>query len=195
MVPIRKGAFIKKVKDITISSALSLAVLSTGFIQGCGGSNPEEQEIVFTKGIETHIQETEKGVFKITEERVVPEDQTKAIVQFLNGGTDTLTVEQAKRIIDADNDNWDNNESTASNNSNHSGYYGGGLSNVLFYGGMGYFLGRSMNSQPVSSYYANPGVYNRAQQNSTVVQSSRVSRPVSSSKGFFRSGSRTSGGA
>jgi hypothetical protein len=198
MVPIRKGAFLRKVKDITLSSALTVSLLgSTALMQSCDpNTTQQEQEIAFTRGIETHIQETERGVFKITDERVVAENETKAIVQFLNGQTDTLSVETARRIVNANPEDW-NSDSNGSNNNQtvHQGYYGGGLSSVLMYGGMGYFLGRSMNSQPVAGYYANPGVYSRAQQNFTTVQNSRVARPVNSSKGYFRSGTRSSGSA
>jgi hypothetical protein len=71
------------------------------------------------------------------------------------------------------------------------------LGNTLMYGALGYYLGRSMNSRPNPGFYASPDVYNRAQQHTSVVASSRVSRPVNSSKGYFgtRSGSSRSVGA
>ena len=188
MIVKRKGAIIRKIKDITISSTLTLALIgSTGWIQGCGtGGREEEYEVVFTKGMQTSITETEKGVFKITDEKVVGEGESKAIVTFLNGKTDTLTLEQAKRIVESsqENGNWENNERVA-----NGGYHGGGLGNALMYGAMGYYLGRSINTRPNPGFYANPDVYSRSQQHSTVVQNSRVSRPVNSSRGFFRSGS------
>jgi hypothetical protein len=196
MVPKRKGAIIRKIKDITLSSTLSLGLLAgTGFMQSCnnGKADQEEYEVVFTKGMQTHIQETEKGVFKITDEQVVGEGDSKAIVTFLNGQTDTLSIEQAKRIAEtqADNKDWKNdNQQTYA-----GGHHGGGLGNVLMYGALGYYLGRSMNSRPNPGFYASPGVYNRAQQHTSVLQSSRVSRPVNSSRGYFgtRSGSRSVG--
>lgn len=192
MIAKRKGAIIRKIKDITISSTLSLALMgSTGWIQGCGNDRREEYEVVFTKGMQTSITETEKGVFKITDEKVVGEGESRAIVTFLNGKTDTLSLEQAKRIVESspDNANWDNNEQVA-----NGAYHGGGLSNALMYGALGYYMGRSMNSRPNPGFYANPDVYSRSQQHSTVVQNSRVNRPVNSSRGFFKSSGGTSRG-
>jgi hypothetical protein len=195
MVPKRKGAIIRKIKDITLSSTLTLGLLAgSGFMQSCSNqTEQDEYEMVFTKGMQTYIRETEKGVFKITDEQVVAEGDSKAIVTFLNGQTDTLTIDQAKRIVEtqADKQDWENdNRQTYT-----SGYHGGGLGNALMYGALGYYLGRSMNSRPNPGFYASPDVYNRAQQHTSVVQSSRVSRPVNSSKGYFRSSSSRSVGA
>ena len=201
MVQIRKHAVIRKIKDITISSTLSLSLLGgLGMMGSCGTENNsrEEYEVVFTKGMETYIAETEKGVFKITDEKVVEEGESKAIVTFLNGGVDTLSVEQAKRIVDAQQA-----DSTGLNAGNQeqvrSGghHYGGGLGNALLYGSLGYMLGRNMNSRPNPGFYANPDVYTRAQQHTTTVNNSRVARPANASRGYFKggsSGSRSIGG-
>lgn len=197
MVPKRKGAFIRKIKDITLSSTLTLGLLTgAGMMQSCNNesSEKEEYEVVFTKGMQTFITETEKGVFKITDEQVVGEGESKAIVTFLNGNTDTLTIDQAKRIVEAEgnNKNWENENQQVQ----AGGYHGGGLSSVLMYGALGYYLGRSMNSRPNPGFYASPDVYTRSQQHTSVLQNSRVSRPVNASKGYFRgSGSSRSVGA
>lgn len=193
MVPKRKGAFIRKIKDITLSSTLSLGLLTgAGFMQSCNNqsSEQEEYEVAFTKGMQTQITETEKGVFKITDEQVVGEGESRAIVKFLNGKTDTLTIDQAKRIVDAEgnNQNWENENSQVQ----AGGYHGGGLSSALMYGALGYYMGRSMNSRPNPGFYASPDVYSRAQQHTSVVQNSRVTRPVNASKGYFRSSSGSS---
>jgi hypothetical protein len=198
MIQKRKGAFIRKVKDITLSSTLSLGLLGTTLLMpGCNSNNgsadstTEEYEVAFTKGMQTHIQETEKGVFKITDEKVVAEGDSKAIVTFLNGKTDTLSLEAAKRIVDAEGSNWDDN-----NQQVRQGYYGGGgLSSALMYGALGYYMGRSMNSRPHPGFYASPDVYNRAQQHTSTIQNARVNRPVNSSKGYFKSGTSRSVGA
>ena len=199
MVQKRKGAFIRKIKDITLSSTLSLSLLGTTLLMpGCSSNSNsdsndrEEYEVTFTKGMRTHIQETAKGVFKITDEQVVGEGESRAIVTFLNGKTDTLTLEQAKRVVEADpnKSNWDENNNEEIR---HGGYHSGGLSNALMYGALGYYLGRSMNSRPNPGFYASPEVYNRAQQHTSTIQNARVSRPVNSSKGYFRGGSRSVG--
>jgi hypothetical protein len=200
MIQKRNGAFIRKVKDITLSSTLSLGLLGTTLLMpGCesnnnsADANTDATEVSFTQGMQTHIQETEKGVFKITDEQVVGEGETKAIVTFLNGQTDTLSLETAKRIVEADKEagTWDENN----NQEVRQGYHGGGLSSVLMYGALGYYMGRSMNSRPNPAFYASPAVYNRAQQHTSTIQNARVSRPTNSSKGYFKGGSNRSVGA
>jgi hypothetical protein len=105
---IRKG-FIRKVKDITLGSTLTLALMGgTVFLPSCGSSNDNEEtaeelehyEEVYTKGLETYITETEPNVFKITDEKVVGEGQSKAIITYKNGKTETLTIEQAKQLVE-----------------------------------------------------------------------------------------------
>jgi hypothetical protein len=191
MVTKRKNAFIRQAKDITISSALTLGLLTTTLVpQGCSNEK-EEYETVYTQGVQTHIKEIGWGEFKITDEQVVGENESKAIVTYLDGRVDTLSVAEAKKLVDqqVDSTRTGNTQNTVSSNHYH---HGGGLGSVLMYGGLGYMLGRSM-SQPTSpGVYATPEVYNRSQQTSSIVKNSRVSRPVSSSRGFFRSGSRSS---
>lgn len=200
MIQKRKGAFIRKVKDITLSSTLTLSLLGTTMLMpACNSnnssadSNSEETAVTFTQGMQTHIRETDKGVFKITDEQVVGEGESKAIVTFLNGQTDTLSLETAKRIVESEGNagSWDDNN----NQEVRQGYYGGGLSSALMYGALGYYMGRSMNSRPNPAFYASPDVYNRAQQHTTTIQNARVSRPTNSSKGFFKGGSNRSVGA
>jgi len=44
MTPLRKSSFIRKVKDITVSSTLALAVLgNTVMLQSCGSSNQDDE--------------------------------------------------------------------------------------------------------------------------------------------------------
>lgn len=175
MVQIRRNALIRRVKDITISSTLSLALLGgSGMIQSCDNRS-EEQETVYTKGVQTHIKETEKGVFKIMDENTVEPDDSKVFITYLDGRTDTLNLEQARRIVDQ----------REPNNGNGSSYHQSGLSNVLFYGGMGYLMGRSFSSPPDPGYYANRSVYQRSQQNASTLSRSRASRPSNARGGFF----------
>jgi hypothetical protein len=186
MVQIRRNAIIRRVKDITISSTLSLALLGgSGMIQSCGNQS-EEQETVYTKGVQTHIEETEKGVFKIKDEKTVEPDDSKVFITYLDGRTDTLNLEQARRIVDQ--------RENQGQHSNGGGYYHeSGLSNVLFYGGMGYLMGRSFSSPPDPGYYANRDVYQRSQQNASTLSRSRATRPSNARGGFFGR-SRSSGG-
>jgi hypothetical protein len=190
MVQIRKNAIIRKVKDITIGGTLSLALLGgTGIIQGCDSRGPYyEGETVYTKGVQTHIEETEPGVFKIIDENTVAPEESKVFVKHLDGRIDTLNLEQAQRIVDQ-----------REYHNEGSYHHQSGLSNVLFYGGMGYLLGRSLSSQPNPTYYANREVYQRSQQNATTLSRSRATKPSNSKSGYFgrsrsSSGSRGFGG-
>lgn len=187
MVIRRKNAFIRQVKDITVSSALSLGLLAATVVPQACGSGEKQYEKVYTKGVQTHIQEVDWGDFKITGEDIVGEGQSKAIVTYLDGRVDTLSVEEARRIVDMPADS----SATASRDGNGQTYHRqSGLSNVLLFGSLGYMLGRNMNQPARPGVYANQGVYSRAQQNTGIVRNSIVSRPTNASRGFFRGGSR-----
>ncbi len=139
MTPISTRAFIRKVKDITISSTLALAVLGSGFtLQSCNNDSDSDYEYeeveVFTKGVRTYITETAKGEFKITDEIEVPADSSKAIVTYLDGKKDTLSPRAVKALIDNE---VRTNASRIGQNNN--------LSNALLYGGMGYLLAKTMS--------------------------------------------------
>ncbi len=146
MTPLRKSSFIRKVKDITVSSTLALAVLgNTVMLQSCGSSNQDdesdyEEVEVYTKGVKTYITETSKGEFKITDEVEVPADSSNAIVTYLDGKKDTLSPRAVKALID--NEIATNQPQIGQSNN---------LSNALLYGGMGYLLAKTLS--PTYSNY------------------------------------------
>ena len=204
MTPLRKHAVLRHVKDITLSTTLSVALLSgTATLQSCGNNRAEEAqqtertETSFGKGVRTYITETAPGNFKITDEVPAPAGQAGAIVSYADGHRDTLSVAAAKRLVDTD-------ESTRNYNNNPSGYvHHSGLANVLLWGSLGYMMGRgSFGGQYAndrqrygSSAYANPGVYQRSSQLGESVRGSRVTRTVRPSggrSGFFGGRSRSS---
>jgi hypothetical protein len=192
MVQIRKNAIIRRVKDITIGSTLSLALLGgTGLMQSCDNGSryrDEDTETTYSKGVQTFIEETEKDVFKITDEKTVDPEDSKVFITYLDGRKDTLNLEQARRIVDQ-RENRDDDD----NYYRQDHYYHSGLSDVLFYGGMGYLMGRSFNSQPNPAYYANRGVYQRSQENVSTLSRSRTTKPSGSRSGYF--GRSRSGGS
>ncbi|MFY7910097.1 MAG: hypothetical protein ACOVO2_11115, partial [Emticicia sp.] len=108
MTPISKKTFIKKVKDITISSTIALTIMGNSvMLQSCGSSSSDEEEEytyeeVYTKGVKTYISETEKGVFKITNEKEVPIDSSVAIVTYLDGKKDSLSPKVVQGLIDSE---------------------------------------------------------------------------------------------
>jgi hypothetical protein len=204
MAQIRKGSFIKSVKDISIGSALAIALLSGMTLGSCSSNQEDEEaysyeETTYTKGIRSHIKEVKPGEFKITDEENVPADSSGAVVTYLDGHTDKLSPEAAKALIDEEI------------RTNHSSVgHHSGLSTMLLYGGMGYLLGRNSNNgymnnyrntdnQAARGFYSNPSTYDKSQGAYRQVDASRTSRTVSSRpssgrKGFFGRSSSRSGG-
>lgn len=187
---IRKGAVIRQVKNIGLSGSLLLALGTAGWV-GCSPSaNQEEEysyeEVTYTKGVISHIREVEPGEFRIMDEETVSMSEAKAIVTYLDGHTDTLSVETAKALIEreiAQNPEY----------RHHSG-----LSNMLLYGGMGYILGRMMGNGAIaarhaqapntSGFYGSPAAYEKSQAVHRDVNASRVARTVKSRPSNSRSG-------
>lgn len=221
MTPISKKTFIKKVKDITISSTIALTIMGNSvMLQSCGSSNSDDEEEytyeeVYTKGVKTYISETEKGVFKITNEKEVPIDSSVAIVTYLDGKKDSLSPKVVQGLIDSE---VKTNPNTIGQSSN--------LSNALLFGGMGYLLAKTMspnyaNYRPdingvvqnsgsrtdtsrhrrrhyggtgLMAYYATRGAFDRSSQIHQNIGNSRttMARPVGGRSGFFNSSSHSS---
>lgn len=202
MTPIRKNTVLRRVKDITLSTTLGLALLNgTVMLQSCGSGNEQDKQTeqtktTFGKGVRTYITETAPGTFKITDEVPVDPSRAGAIVSYVDGHRDTLSVEAARRLVETDS-----STSTYLNNPNsYSQHHHSGLSNVLLWGSLGYMLGRRSGPQYAndarrygSGVYANPGLYNRSGNIGESVRSSRVTRttrPSGGRSGFFGGRSR-----
>jgi hypothetical protein len=197
MTPVRKHSILRRVKDITLSTTLGLALLNgTAVLQSCGNSNDSEYEqnddsespAKFGKGVRTYITETSPGNFKITDEVEVDPKQAGAIVSYADGHRDTLSVDAAKRLVQSDS-------STRHYFHNPAAYHHhSGLSNVLLWGSLGYMLGRSTTPrysnerQYSSGVYSSPQTYERSNRIGSSVSSSRVSRPSGGRSGFFGGG-------
>ncbi|AFK02589.1 hypothetical protein Emtol_1443 [Emticicia oligotrophica DSM 17448] len=220
MTPISKKTFIRKVKDITIGSTLAITILgNTMVLQSCGSDSTDEEyeyEEVYTKGVKTYIKETEKGVFKITDEKEVPIDSSVAIVTYLDGKKDSLSPKVVQGLIDSEVKNSPNTIGQSSN-----------LSNALLFGGMGYLLAKTMSPNYASyrpdvsgfqnnnstskadtarhrrnhyyggrmmSYYASSSAFNKSTQVHQNIGSSRttMARPVGGRSGFFHSSGHSS---
>ena len=205
MTPLRQHAVLRRVKDITLSTTLSLALLNgTVLLQSCGTNNADESraeqteqtESSFGQGVRTYITETSPGNFKITDEVPAQPGQAGAIVNYADGHRDTLSVEAAKRLVQTD-------QSTSrylNDPASYSGYHSNGLANALLWGSLGYMLGRSTAPQYRADQqrygagiYANRGLYERASRLGENVRTSRVTRTVRPSggrSGFFGGRSR-----
>jgi hypothetical protein len=202
MTQLRKGAFVKKAKDISIAGALAVALLSGGMLfTGCGSSKDDSdysyEETSYTKGIRSQIKEVSPGEFKIMDEESVDFDKSVAIVTYLDGHTDSLSTTAAKALID---DEIRNNESRVGHHS--------GLSSMLLYGGMGYLLGRNSgngymnnfrNNNAAQGFYNSPDAYAKSQSAVGAVNASRTTRtittrPKGGRSGFFSNSAGRSGG-
>ncbi|KAB7731249.1 hypothetical protein F5984_10635 [Rudanella paleaurantiibacter] len=203
MTPTRKQALIRRVKDITLGTTLTVALLNGSvLLQSCGGSNDDgyadsgqadTQTETYKKGVLSYITETAPGNFKITDEQQVGPERAGAIVSYFDGHRDTLSVAAAQALVR-------NDPSTSQYFNNPSGYnHGSGLANALLWGGLGYMIGRQfMGSGPnfdrdrrySQGVYTNPSVYARSSDIGREVSRSRVvtSRPSGSRGGFFSRG-------
>jgi hypothetical protein len=159
-----------------------------------------------TKGVVTTLEETASGEYQILNEQVVAaKDSSRVVIKHLDGKTETLTVAQAKGLVHPTdtvprpNQNPPNNVVVV--------HHGSGLGHVLWWGAMGYMMGRSFGS-PVQPYIyrddrsrfhngATFGGYSSGTRAAEEISRTSVSRtemrPVSGRSGFFR-GSRGSSG-
>jgi len=209
MTPIRKHSVLRRVKDITLGTTLTLALLNGSVLLQSCGSNQEQSEAYEQttsspgQGVRTYITETSPGNFRITDEVQVDPGQAGAIVSYFDGHRDTLGVEAARRLVQAD-------PATSGYFNNPAGYggpMGGGLANALLWGGLGYMIGRSTapsyrdrDHRYSSRYYANPGLHNRSTRlredlytrrtNPSYGGQSRATRPSNGRSGFFGGRSR-----
>ncbi|GAB2529100.1 hypothetical protein [Spirosoma aerophilum] len=206
MTPFRRHAVLRRIKDITFSTTLSLALLNgSAMLQSCGSNNSDDDqaertETSFNKGVRTYITETAPGNFKITDEVQTGPGQAGAIVSYFDGHRDTLSVEAAKRLVETD-------KSTSTYLNNPGAYqaqHHNGLANALLWGSLGYMLGRNNSSRYQedqrrygSGFYANRGLYERSTRVGDNVRSSRVTRTVRPSggrSGFFSGRGRSFSG-
>lgn len=208
MILTRKQAIIRRVKDITLGTTLSVALLNGSvLLQSCSGNNTNdedryndsgraegEQKESFKKGVRTFITETAPGTFKITDEQQVGPERAGAIVNYIDGHRDTLSVAAAQALVKSD-------PSTSQYFNNPSGYgqhHGNGLANALLWGGLGYMIGRQFmggssfdrDRRYSQGAYSNPSAYARSGQIGQDVSRSRVvtNRPSSGRGGFFGRG-------
>jgi len=161
------------------------------------GSDWEEVTVQeATKGVVTTLEETEDGKYSIIDEQVVAtRTASRIVIRRLNGSVDTMTLNQAKSLVQP----VDTVRQTTSQHQSH------GMGHVLWWGAMGYMMGRNFSS-PVAS-----GVYNRNYAGGTAFRTgsygadelrrtsvSRTEmRPARGRSGFFggsRGSSRGSGG-
>lgn len=162
-----------------------------GTQMSCGNDNGSDWEEVTvvepTKGVVTTLEETESGQFAIVDEQTVAnKDSSRVIIKRLDGSVENLSLAQARGLVQP--------QDTTLHNTGVNQRHGGGMGHVLWWGAMGYMMGRNFGSPVQSNVYRN-GVANMGTVDalrSTAV-SRTVMRPVSGRSGFFRGSGRSSG--
>ena len=165
---------------------------------GCSNDNGSDWEDVTvqepTKGVVTTLEENENGEFDIVDERVVSnKEDARVIVRHRDGQVDSLTLAQARGLVQPQ-------DTVAPQQSN--GYRSHGMGHVLWWGAMGYMMGRSLGS-PVQPYVYRSGANNvggfmagtgAAEELRRTSVGRTVRMPAKGRSGFFR-GFRGSSGA
>ncbi len=165
----------------------------------CGSDNGADWENVTvqepTKGVITTLEEQENGEFDIIDEQMVDsKDASRVIIRRRNGTTDSLTLAQAKSLVQPQDTVMPRQNNQGYNQGYHS--HGMGLGGVLWWGSMGYMMGRNFGSPGYSSVYRGgymPGTNVGDELRRTSV-SRTVRMPSSGRSGFFRGFRGGSGG-
>ncbi len=134
----------------------------------------EEQQVVdYTQGVITSVEETEKDLFKITDETIVPtKEESRIIASYLDGAIDTFTLAEVE-LVDAEGD--DSRRSS-------------GLRRAVTGGILGYYMGRSFSSPTNPGVYKNTAAYNKSNTANTSLRSSAktttVRKPATGKSGY-----------
>ncbi len=166
----------------------------------CSGNGGDWEQVTVqeaTKGVVTTLEETEPGQFTIVDEQVVASrDASRVIIRRLSGTTDTMNLDQARSFVQA----GDTLRQQTTTMHRHSS----GMGHVLWWGAMGYMMGRNFSS-PVSSGIYSPNYgggagfragSSAASELQRTAVSRTVMRPSQGRSGFFgRSSSGSSRGS
>ncbi len=119
-----------------------------GATTGCSNDNGSDWEDVTvqepSKGVITTLEENAEGEYDIVDEQVVPnKEDARVIVKHLDGRVDSMTLAQARGLVQP--------QDTVAPHQNNGYHRSHGMGHVLWWGAMGYMMGRNMGS-PVQSY-------------------------------------------
>ena len=172
-----------------LSKIILSGVILTGslFLNSCGDSSNKQEDLYVeevkpTKGVITEIEEGKDGEFKILDEKLIDNpEESKAIVHFADGKTDTLSTTQVKEKI----------ESAPAQHRSGTGF----LTGILMYSMMSRFMGGGGNSNftPNPNAYKTQAAYANATKNNDEVNrtSTRTVRRVSGARSGYGSSSST----
>lgn len=188
----------------TILSATGLAILISSGVTGCQDKNQEQENNLQEnqkKGAFVIIEEIEKGKYKIKDE--YPADETRIILQELNGTEKVLTKEEMDKLIKDEGAKIDNNTSNLTNPNNSTVSNGGmGLGEAILASAAGAIIGSWIGSklfgnqnyqQNRQAGYKTPSTYSRSVENFNKKTSiDDKSKNKNSKSGFFGSSSSSS---
>jgi hypothetical protein len=153
-----------------------------------GGDNTDWEEVTtyeVTKGVVTTIEETEPDRFAIVDERVVEgKDSSRVIIRRLSGEVDTMTLDQARGLV----------QPTDTVYQRTPGHHGSGLGSVLWWGAMGYMMGRNFGGYSSPGYMYRPGTTPATQELRRTALPRKELRPVKGRSGFFKGTRGVTGG-
>lgn len=151
-----------------IYGALGLFVVYSMFFKSSSEQDYVEETIEEpTQGIHLELQETEKDLFKITDEEILQNRaDSKIIATFLDSSVDTFTLDEVK-LMEA-------NDPRRSM-----------IRTVAYAGMFGYMMGRPMGSGVNRSAYASDNAYNKSNtagrsQLKSTARKTTVKRPTTS---------------
>jgi len=168
---------------------VAVAALLGGQV-ACSSDNGSDWEEVTvqepTKGVITTLEEKENGEFDIVDEQVVgTKEASRVVIRRRDGTVDSLTLAQAKSLVQPQ-DTVAPRQNTQHNQGYHS--HGMGMGGVLWWGAMGYMMGRNFGSPGYSSGYR--GGYMPNNNVGSELRRTSVSRtvrmPASGKSGLFR---------
>ncbi len=166
---------------IAVAGIMGLASCSSG---GSQEYVEETQVQAYTQGVITSVEETEKDLFKITDETVVPQkEDSRIIANYMDGAIDTFTLDEVQ-LVNAEDSTGTRRRS--------------GVRSAITGGLLGYYLGRSFSSPTNRSSYKSADAYNKSQTSNSKLRSTAktttVRKPASGSSGYGGSKSTRSYG-
>jgi len=154
-----------------IYGCIGLYIVSGFFRSGDSGSDYVEETLEEpTQGIIVELEETEKDLFKITNEEIIEKRELSQIIaSYMDGTIDTFSIDEVRL--------------SAANDPRRSM-----LKTAAYAGLFGYMMGRPMGSGVARSAYKSDGAYNKSTSGRNSLRSTArkttVKRPSSASKGY-----------
>jgi hypothetical protein len=190
----KKNSFLRPIKDIVLAKPfITGSFIALSFFAVSCDDEETEMETVYTKNVHTTIQEVKPNEFKISDEQVIEGDKSRAYIHYLDGSTEEVGLDVLQERLSKSEAPFYHDNS-------------GNLGEVLAISAFGAMLlpshsqrlyppyreeerqgGGSGGGGGRGSYYMSQTTHQESVAARSTITSSRVTRPVSSSRGFFSS--------